>query len=198
MFAGNPLLSRTMAIALLAALVAGMWSGIVAPIMDKRQAQKAEIEGTQRLIKDFEARREDVGTLKRQLAALRSDPTTAGAYFTARNPTLAAAKLQSRIKALTEASGARLTSTQVITQEGNRTESERITVRVTMVGSIEAVRTVFHTLESGKPFVFLDDVSIAAQPFRRRIGVRNGTEYGNGLLTVRYSAYGYLWTGRKT
>ena len=200
MFSGNPILSRSMAIALLVAVLAGVWSGVAAPVLDQRRVQKAEIEQTQRLIQGFEARREDTGALKRRLDALRTDPATAGAYFTARNQTLAAAKLQSRIKALTEAAGARLTSTQVLTEEGakGRKESERITVRVTMVGSIEAVRGVFHTLESGRPFVFLDDVAITAQPIRRRARLPNAGTESNGLLTVRYSAYGFLWNGKTT
>ena len=198
MFSDNPILSRMMAIALLIAVIAGVWAGLAAPIIDQNRSQKAEIERANRLIMGFEPRREDIGALKRQLAALRNDPTSSGAYFTARNTTLAAAKLQSRIKTLTEAAGARLRSTQVLTGEGGKDGPERITVRATMVGSVEAIRSVFHTLEAGQPFVFLDEVSITAPPIRKSSRRRGRTKIKNvGLLTVRYSAYGFLWRAKK-
>lgn len=198
MFSDNPILSRMMAIALLVAVIAGIWAGLAAPIMDQRRSQKAEVERVTRLIKDFVSRREDIGALKRQLAALRSDPTSVGAYFVARNRTLVAAKLQSRIKSLTDAAGARLTSTQVLTTNAGKKGPERITVRATMVGSVEAVRSVFHMLESGKPFVFLDQISIAAPPIRNKALRRRAKSKNTGLLTVRYNAYGFLWHGKKT
>ena len=198
MFSDNPILSRTLAILLLAVVVSSVWILLITPVMDQRASYKADIDRAQRLIAEFELRREKIGALKREFAALRSDRTRKTAYFTARNWTLAAAKLQSRIKALTQAAGAGLTSSQVLTTEDNDSELQRVTVRAHMVGSIDAVRSVFHTLESGQPYVFLDKVTISARPSRRRNRRGTNVQDATGLLTVRYEAYGFLWRKKQS
>ncbi len=198
MFTDNPVLSRTLAILLLAVGVASVWLLLITPVIDQRASYKADIDRSQRLVAAFQARREKIGALKREITALRGDRTSKIAYFTARNSTLAAAKLQSRIKALTQAAGARLTSSQVLTTDDNKSELQRVTVRAHMVGSIDAVRSVFHTLESGQPYVFLDNVTISARPTRRRNRRRTKQQDATGLLTVRYEAYGFLWRKKQS
>lgn len=201
MFSDNPVLSRTLAIALLVVVVASAWILLVTPLLDQKATYRADIERSQRLIAAFEGRRQRIDTLKQEIAALRSDRTGKTAYFAARNPTLAAAKLQSRIKALTQAAGAGLTSSQVLTTDDSNGELQRVTVRAHMVGSIEAVRSIFHTLEAGQPHIFLDNVTISTRSSRssrrrnrRRVTARDTT----GLLTVRYEAYGFLWRKKQS
>ena len=198
MFTDNPVLSRTLAILLLAVGVASVWLLLITPVIDQRASYKADIDRSQRLVAAFQARREKISALKREIAALRGDRTSKIAYFTARNSTLAAAKLQSRIKALTLAAGAGLTSSQVLTTDDDKSELQRVTVRAHMVGSINAVRSVFHTLESGQPYVFLDNVTISAKPSRRRNRRRTKVQDATGLLTVRYEAYGFLWRKKQS
>ena len=198
MFTDNPFLSRTLAILLLAVVVASVWILLMTPVMDQRAAYRADIDRARQLIAAFEARRETIGALKREIAALRNDRTSKSAYFTARNPTLAAAKLQSRIKALTQAAGAGLTSSQVLTTDDKKSDLQRVTVRAHMAGSIEAVRSVFHTLEAGRPYIFLDNVTISTSPSRRKNRRRAKDTDASGRLTVRYEAYGFLWRKKQS
>jgi len=193
MFSDNPVLSRSLAILLLAVAVASVWILLITPVIGQRAAYKADIGRARHLIGAFETRREKIGSLKREIEALRSDRTSKSAYFTARNPTLAAAKLQSRIKALTQAAGAGLTSSQVLTTDDKKSALQRVTVRADMVGPVDAIRSVFHTLEAGQPYVFLDNVTISASPPRRQNRRRTNEQDDTGLLTVRYEAYGFLW-----
>ena len=198
MFSDNPVLSRTLAILLLAVVVACAWSLLIAPVIDQRASYKADIDRAQRLIAAFEARGEKIAALKRDITALRNDRTRKTAYFTARNSTLAAAKLQSLIKALTQAAGAGLTSSQVLTTDDKKSALQRVTVRAHMVGSIEAVRSIFHTLEAGLPYIFLDNVTISTSPSRRRSRRRTNRQNATGRLTVRYEAYGFLWRKKQS
>lgn len=199
MFAGSPALSRAMALSLLVLVLAGAWVLLIKPVIDQRAFYKADIQRSQRLIAAFESRREDVGVLKHQLGAMRRNPTGRAAYFSARNATLAAAKLQSRIKALTRAAGAALTSSQVIARNDDKGDLERVTVRAHMVGSIEAVRSVFHALEAGQPHVLIDNVTISASPVRKTNRRRRGQQRAAvGLLTVRYEAYGFRWRKKES
>ena len=198
MFSDNPVLSRTLAILLLAIIVASVWLLLITPVIDQRASYKADIDGARRLIGEFEARREKIGALKREITALRNDKSSKTAYFTARNSTLAAAKLQSRIKTLTQAAGAGLTSTQVLTTDDEKSDLLQVTVRAHMIGSIEAVRSVFHTLEGGHPYIFLDNVTISVSPARRKNRRRKSTPKPSGRLTVRYEAYGFLWRKKQS
>ena len=167
MFADNPILSRILAVLLLVIVLAGGWTFMIEPVIDQRARYKADIDSSIRLIQAFETRQDKIGALKSEIDAIRSDRRRKSAYFTARNATLAAAKLQSRIKSLTQAAGAGLTSSQVLTRTERKNELERVTVRAHMVGSIEAVRSVFHTLEVGQPYIFLDNVTISSSTTRR-------------------------------
>lgn len=198
MFSDNPILSRTLAVLLLGVVLASVWILLITPVIDQRASYKDEIARAQRLITAFEARQERIDVLKRQLTTLRNDRTSKSAYFTARNSTLAAAKLQSRIKTLTQAAGAGLTSSQVLTSDDSKGELQRVTVRAHMVGSIEAVRSVFHTLETGQPYVFLDNVTISAGNPRRTSRRRTRQPSNDGRLTVRYEAYGFLWRKKQS
>ena len=193
MFSDNPILSRTLAVLLLVAVVAGFWIVLIAPVLDQRASYKSSIDRDKRLIAAFEGRQENIDALKRELSALRSDQSRQAAYFTATSATLAAAKLQSRIKALTQAAGAGLTSTQVVTSEEKKGELQRVTVRAHMIGSIEAIRSIFHTLETGQPYIFIDNVTITANTARRTVRGRATSQSSAGTLTVRYEAYGFLW-----
>ena len=199
MFSDNPFLSRTLAILLLVIVIAGTWILMIAPVIDKRASYKADIDRSKQLIAAFEARQQKISGLKGELKALRNDRTSKSAYFTARNSTLAAAKLQSRIKSLTQAAGAGLTSSQVLTTGDKKSDLQRVTVRAHMVGSIEAVRSVFHTLEVGQPYIFLDNVTITTSPTRRTSrGRTRKTKNTAGRLTVRYEAYGFLWRKKQS
>ena len=199
MFSGSPALSRAMALLLLILVLAAAWVLVTKPVIDQFASYKADIARSQRLITAFQARREDVGVLKRELDAMRRNPAGRAAYFSARNATLASAKLQSRIKALTRAAGAALTSSQVIARNDDKSELERVTVRAHMVGSIEAVRSVFHALESGRPHVLIDNVTISANPVRKTNRRRRGVQPDTvGLLTVRYEAYGFRWRKKES
>jgi general secretion pathway protein M len=198
MFSDNPVLSRALAILLLAVVATSVWILLIAPVINQRASYKADIDRAQRLIAAFDDRQENIGALKREIAALRSDRSSKTAYFTARNSTLAAAKLQSRIKALTQAAGAGLTSSQVLTTNDTKSDLQRVIVRAHMVGTIDAVRSVFHTLESGQPHIFLDNVTISAKPSRRNSRRRTKVPDATGLLTVRYEAYGFLWRKKQS
>jgi general secretion pathway protein M len=198
MFTDNPILSRTLALLLLAIMIATAWVLLIEPVINQKATYKAEIDNATRLIGAFESRQETIGALRREINALRNDRSRKAAYFTARSATLAAAKLQSRIKSLTQAAGAGLTSSQVLTAKDRKNELERVTVRAHMVGSIEAVRSVFHTLEVGQPYIFLDNVTISTHTPRRTGRNRSRAKSKEGLLTVRYEAYGFLWREKQS
>lgn len=193
MFTANPVLSRLMAVALLISLIAAVWIVGISPILQQDRAYRDDIARSERLIAAFEARKPDIDGLKKAIDSLRNDPATRRSFIDARNPTLGAAKLQSRIKALTEAAGAQLVSSQIVSSDKRSDGFPAVVVRIQMVATAESLRQIVHALETGRPALFLDNVNIAARRIPRR--ARGAAPRESGLLTIRYDAYGYLWTG---
>lgn len=196
--AGTPI-SRLAAVLLVFLAIALLWAVAVAPVVDARQDHRDRIERAERLLTGFRARRPDIDGLKKALADQQRNSTARGSFVQGANPTLAGARLQGRIKALTRAAGnARLVSTQIVRSETATGGSSgdtfpRVTVRAQMIASVDAVRQIFHALEAGQPYVFVDNVSISVRRAAR--GSRKTPVRGeSGLLSVRYDAYGYLWT----
>lgn len=199
MFRDSPFLSRLIAVALLVCVVAAIGVVIVEPLAAKRAKQAEEISRNEELIKRFSERRTDLAALRARLKALQKAPETKTAYLSARNATLGAAQLQSRIKALTKASGASLVSTQVLSNDGDKdAKFLRVTVRANMTAKVAALRQIFYALEAGRPYLFIDNVSITNARSRRLRRVRSrGRQPARptGVLTVRYDVYSYIWRG---
>lgn len=200
MFRDNPLLSRIMALLLLGGCIAAVSLGAVMPVVEYRQALRQEISRAEALIAQYRARRIDVKQVRNRLEQLRRDHAARASFVVAQTPTLAAARLQSRVKALTEAAGARLISIQVVTSPARQEEFSRVTVRAQMIASTRAIRQIFHALESGTPAILLDNLMLAARAAPTRTGLRGERSGGaapeeSATLTVRYDAYGFLWNG---
>jgi general secretion pathway protein M len=191
MLADQPLLSRLAAVGLLALLIAVVYAGAVEPILASRAQQVAEIDRLQDTIARFEARQVDREGLRRTLDALHRDTRAQQAYLAADNVTLAAAQLQSRIRDVTEAAGAELVSTQVVDGTGQDEAFPRITLRADIRADTGQLLMVFHALESDKPYLFVDNVSIATHVVAA--ARRDGQTAGR--LSVRYEVYSYIWTG---
>ena len=63
-------------------------------------------------------------------------------------------------------------------------------IRVQLSGTTSALHKVLYRLESGKPFLFLDNLDIGNRRARRRR--KNQTQDQNPELRVRFDLYGYL------
>jgi len=186
MFENNPLLSRILAIGLLILALYGLAFELAVPVFQAREAARRDVERLHGLATEYERRRPDIPAMKRQLAALRDFRPSQNLYLAGKNATLAGARLQSRIKSLTEAAGGQLISTQTF-QRKEKDQVLQIAVRVQMTSSIGVIRQVFHSLEAGRPFLTIDNVTIMAARTARE-GIR---EQDADLLTVRYDAIGY-------
>lgn len=180
----SPPMSRIAAVGLLLLLIAVAYSLIISPIWGMYATNRDTIAQQQELLQRYQRLAANAHDLSQQLAALRKRPVSGEGYLQGDNETLVSAQLQSRIRNVTQTSGGKLTSTQVlagIDDNGFR----RIGVRVTMTADITDLQRMLHTLEGDRPYLFLDNVDISGEQSRSRDG-------RGGNLTISFDVYGFM------
>lgn len=124
--------------------------------------------------------------LKRSLASNRH-------YLKTTSEALAAASLQGIVKQIAASTGMEVLSTQILPaseQEG----FNRVTLKVRMRGVLENTVKAFHAMETGQPYLFLDNVSIRGHA--RRTGNYRKGNYSkvnyDQMLNVDFDLIGYM------
>ena len=181
--------SRVLALGLLALALIIVGVLLIAPLVAQHRRyddRLAELEERlQRYLNAAQTQsvtRDALNRVKRQGAAARY-------YLRSDDETLASAELQEHIKRVVDRSGGQLASTQVLASQ--RAEHANVaSVRVTLRGDSEALQKVLYGLETGRPMLLLDNVSI------RRSGrafVRRGKQTAPTVpLQISFEASGYM------
>ena len=107
---------------------------------------------------------------------------------------LASADLQTRIKDTVNRAGGELISTQVI-PERQEERFTRVAVKLRMTGSTQVLRDVLHSIESGAPFLFVENLNI--RPIRIAQPQLPGRKPGKveDKLSIDFDVVGYMRGG---
>lgn len=182
-------LSRTVAIALLAiALLAG-YRLIMAPVLNAFRDGKARIEQAEELLQRYEALAQQRPLLNDRLAEQEERAASAAGYLQGPSDALAAAQLQDRVKSVVEAAGGELRSTQILPAEQPEADLgvRRTTLRVHFVVTIEGLEETLYDLETGQPYLIIDDVTVRQERARRRREPQR-----QPMLDVSLELFGYV------
>lgn len=184
----SPFLGRTLAVVLLLGAIGGIWSLIVEPVMTKYRLSAESTVQSKALIERYLRIAKVRAPLEKQLISLkqRRGPSTGG-YLEGASDTLAAAKLQNRVKGVVATSDGEIKSSQILPprDDGNH---RAINIRVQLSADIAGLQAIFHALESENTLLFLDNVDVRRQRARRR---RNKSA-DDRRLTVRFDVSGYV------
>ena len=146
--------------------------------MDTIDGLEGRLEILQRTVAAGSGLRSQHEQLKRSLASNRH-------YLKSTTEALAAADLQGIIKRIAGSKGMEVLSTQILpaTEEANFTG---VALKVRMRGMLGNMVKVFHALETGQPYLFLDNVSVRSRSQRaRRVNVGQ-------TLDVDFDLIGYM------
>jgi general secretion pathway protein M len=182
--------SRLAALALLIAVLGAVYLYGVMPLFAAYRDIDAEIEGAEELLAGFEriaARRQ---TYEDQLETLGRRQTGVGIYLSGTTNALAAADLQDRVKDAVEANGGQLRSIQILPEKADGAFT-RVSVRVQLTANMAGFHRILYSLESGKPFIFVDNLDVRNRRARRRAALQDV----DPVLTVRFDLLGYLRPG---
>ena len=176
---------QLLAIAILLAVVVAIFSLAVAPIwainrhyLDTIDHLGKRLEILQRTASAGSELRTQHEQLKRSLAGNRH-------YLKSTSEALAAANLQGIITRRARSNSMEVLSTQIlpVSEEAGFT---RVALKVRMRGALENTVKLFHALETGQPYLFLDNVSIRSISRRAR---KTPTE---PMLNVDFDVTGYM------
>lgn len=180
-------LSRLTAVALLLAMLAAAYLYVVAPLVTAYRDADEEIQTTRDLIARYESIATTRQTYQDQRVELSSRQVGSGVYLLAESDALASAELQGRIRDTVAAHGGTLRSIQTLPAEADG-EFMRVAVRVQFTASLASIHHILYTLETNRPFVFLDNLDVRNRRARRRKELENT----DPDLTIRFDLAGYL------
>ena len=125
------------------------------------------------------------------IANIQQDRNVTAQYLPQSAPALAAAELQQRIKAVVEAAGGILQSTQALppVEEGG---AVKVAINAIMNGDTGSLQRVLYNLESQTPLLFVDNLEVSARQTRPRLPNGRYATYTRMQLNVQFEVSGYL------
>ena len=132
--------------------------------------------------------------VQQRIVKIQQDRNITAQYLPQSAPALAAAELQQRIKAVVEAAGGALQSTQALppVEEGG---AMKVTVSAIMNGDTGSVQKVLYDLEGQTPLLFVDNLELSARMMRPRLPNGRYANYTRMQLSAQFEISGYLRKG---
>ena len=162
----NPQQRRLLALAILVLALGAVFSVSVLPVLLANQHYRDTIDGLESRLQQLQRAAAIGDTLQPQYEQLKRWRSSDAHYLKSNSAALAAAELQRLVKRIIVAKNAEVVSTQILTtrqEEG----FDRVSLKVRIRGELENIVQAFHVLETGEPFVFLENVSVRASRGRR-------------------------------
>jgi general secretion pathway protein M len=113
-----------------------------------------------------------------------------GEFLAGPNENVISADLQTRLKAITEASGARSRAVQALplkTSDQIRYSGSRIEI----FGPLQSIHRAVHAIESAKPYLFITGASIKGMPSASRQGISE-----EPVIQAQLDVFGAIQPGR--
>lgn len=194
------LLSRLTALLLLLLLCVAVFVIFVEPLIVQARLYDDSLSTIREQRARFATEAAALPGLRSQIKALRKTPGPRNEYIEGDTESRAAASLLETVKTTVSAGGATLVSAQVLSKPDSPAQPgspARIAVRAQMKASSEALQHIFHRLESGRPTLFMDEVSITGRHIRhsRRNRTRQAKPQDSVetlTLDVRFVVTGFM------
>jgi general secretion pathway protein M len=182
-----PIIERMLALALLLGLVLLAAVFGVLPFAESARLTDDALEYNREMIARLSRSAAHPSSYDAQIDVLLARINDSGLYIRADTEPLAAAAVQEHLKRAVGLHGGELRSVQSLPSlpEENLT---RIGLRVVMTGVLGPMIHVLHELETGEPYLFVDNLQIKSTKRRRR----RTQEQTVGRLSIRFDVYGYL------
>lgn len=159
--------SRALALLLLLLAIAAVVAAVAVPTWLLHQRYDGLLEDyTDRL-----QRYRRVAALRPAVEQAMKDVETRGGsqyYLKATSPALASAELQGLVTRIVEGHGGKLMSTQMLpTSEDNGGAPPKASMSVQMRATVPSLREILHKLETGHPYLFVEQLTVRGAQGRR-------------------------------
>jgi general secretion pathway protein M len=188
--------SRLTAALLFLLACAVVFLAFAAPLLDQARLYDESLATSRAQKSRFAAEAAALPQLRAQRKSLKQRPGPHNEYVRGDTASRAAASLLEAVKTTVQSGGATLVSAQVLSKTDQAAQPgapAKIAVRAQMKASPEALQHVFHGLESGRPVLFLSDVTVTGRRLKRSIRNRDKKRetWEELLLDVRFVVTGF-------
>lgn len=175
----------------LAALMAVAAVGVI-PLIDHVRGMRETLAHNADMIHRLADTARLPGLEDGQIDALLDHVAADGRFLRAETLPLAAAAMQQHIRNLLAAQGGDLLSIQTVPRTVEDT-SASVTLRLSIRARFGDLAAFLGALESGKPYIFIDNLEISSANWRRQIA----NQPTDDLLTVQFDAIAHMPPARE-
>ena len=156
------LLSRGLALVVTLGATLGLYEFAVLPLITAHAGTRATIDQATALLQRYHALGEQRARLADQVSENERFVADSGSYLAGRSDVLAAAALYERVGSVLERADGELRSTQVLPAQAAKTGVPlRLTaLKIRFIIDIDGLRDALYELETGKPYLFIEELSI--------------------------------------
>lgn len=189
----TPQRSRLLAVGLLliALLLVAL---IIRPVLGSYLSYGERIESLENQLSIYQRLAEGLAADEARLAELQAAEPVTDLYLQENKPALAAAQLQQYLHSQVGRGGGQVISTQILSSDESG-PLQTIAIQVHMRGELDDLVNLFYSLESGKPALFAENVTVLANPRRQtRVSRRNNRRVqaqSVPALDIRFDLTGY-------
>ena len=127
--------------------------------------------------------------LEKELAVLSNLEINQPGFLEQKTRDLAAADLQRQLSLLIDAADGSLVSTQVLPNKEEEDIFPAITMKMHVRGTIESLRQILYTFDTGQPLLFLDNLLVQKRRRSDEPAPRNAD-----LLDIRFDVTAFIYT----
>jgi len=154
-------LRRALALAILLALLAAGWTLIAEPLIGLSRDRREDIAALQDQLAGLRAILARQPDLERRAAAGDDALAAQGGLWTGATAAEVAASMQARLRDAAAGSAGRLRSTALVS-EANEHGFHRVTVHVSIEGTLETLQATLAAVEAARPAMFVESMAIHA------------------------------------
>lgn len=178
---------RAAAVGLLVFLIGTAYLLLAAPVIEAYRSTDEETRHVLEQLARYGQLSKAYPNRKAQLERLDRQQASSGIYLAGTTDALAAAALQEDVGAKIERNGGKLRSIQILPVKADG-DFKQVSVRVQLTATLGSFARILHALESGKPYVFIDNLDVK----NRRARKATQAQEDDPELVIRFDLYGYL------
>lgn len=179
--------SRLAAIGLLAAVIAAVAVFAVMPTLQAYDDTEIALARAKEQVIGFERVARGRSAYAARLEELTARESASQVYLQGGTDALAAARLQDQVSGVIERHGGTVRSIQSLPGQDDE-DFRRVSVRVQFTGTTESLFQAVYSLETARPFVFIDNLDIRNRRSRRRANQQSD----NPALNVTLDLSGFV------
>jgi general secretion pathway protein M len=188
----TPRQSRTAAVVILLLLMATVLAVAIYPVWSMNMAYNAKIGATQFQIQRYQRIASQDDRYQQEFNNLKQNQQSDPRYLQSKTDLLANAELQRRIKQVIAAERGEIISTQTA-QISQDKLLNKVAIRIRMKATLESLKQILHQLETQKPYLFVDNISLRGRHLpRRRLPTTKDIAKEIRMLDLEFLVTGYI------